>query len=166
MFSIVAASVSLGVVLDEQQVMAKAYFVYALGVCALSVQMYYHYGMGATCYGTFNLSVVNLECIDAWFYKHWCQIVLGYGKDGSYIGVGWYYHFVAIVQSAHLLISPQDEHKGVKSVAATYTIACADITGIFLGECLVLVALQIPSAIHNTLYGSIDFIGMHRRHSL
>ena len=147
------AAVSLRVVLDESQVVVSADVADMVGVGALAVEMYNHYG---TCSGRYRLldaCVVNLERVDARLYEHRLQIVLGDGEYGCDICVRRHDHLVAVLHYAHLLVGTQDECKGIKSVAATYAVSGADEVGKLFAERLVLYSLQIPSAFYNALHG-------------
>lgn len=147
------AAVSLRVVLDESQVMASADVTDMVGIGALAVEMYNHYGTCSGSYRLLNACVVNLERVDARLDEHWLQVVLGDGEYGCDVCVGRHDYLVAVLHYAHLLVGTQNECKGVKSVAATYAVSCSDEAGELFAERLVLCSLQIPSAVYNALHG-------------
>ena len=151
---------SLGVVLNEQQIMASADVAYAVSECASAVHVYNHDGTSAFGDGILDEAVVNLQRFTSRFHQYRLQSASRNGNDGGDVCVGRHNHLVALLQSAHLYVGTHDERKRVQTVAASHAMTGACIVGIFLLEAFGGVSLQKPSAVRHVSECLPDAFGM------
>ena len=131
-----------------------------------TIEMNYHHSPGALRDILFDKRIVDLQGVDIWLYQYWNQTTIGDSKNCCYIGVGRDNYFVTLFQFAKFYISTKHEAKGIKTIAARHTMACANIFCILLFERLYRCSLQIPSATNNVIYSTTNFLAMHICYSL
>ena len=156
------ASVGLGVVFDEFEMVVFADAADLVGVGALAVEVHDHDGAGAGGDGRFDARGVDLIGGYVGLHEDGHEAVFGDGEYGGDIGVGGDDDFVAWLHDAHFHIGAEYPDECVEAVGAAYGIACADVVGVVFFKLFVFFALQVPAGIDYSADCLTDFVAVAR----
>lgn len=154
------ASVGLGVVFDEFEIVLLADAADLVGVGALAVEVHDHDGAGAGGDGCFDARGVDLIGGYVGLHEDGHEAVFGDGEDGCYVGVGGDDDFVAGLHDAHFDVGAEYPDECVEAVGAAYGIAGADVVGIVFFKLFVLFALEIPAGVDYAADCLTDFVAV------
>ena len=152
--------VGLGVVLKEEEAVTPAEVSNALSIGTTTIEMDNHQGSRAGGDGLLNERVINLQGVDIRLHQYRPQAVLGDGKNGGYVGVGWHDNLIAVLQPIKIYVRAQDECQGIQAVAHTNAVAGANVVGIVLLKAGSGISPQIPAGVHHAVDSLVDFLSI------
>ena len=108
-----STSMSLGIILDELQMMMLADVTYQGSIGATTIEMDNHQGASARGDGLFYLCIVNLERVRRRLYENGLQPTLCNSEDTGNIGIGMHNDLIPRLHHSHLHICTEDKGQGI-----------------------------------------------------
>ena len=156
-FSFPSATMTLGTVLYQFQLVAAANLTKHVSIGDAAIKMNRQHGLGSCCDCLLHERNIKLEIVPGGFHQHGCQTTVGDGDDGGDIGVGGNDYLITVMEYTQLLVASDNKSERIQTVSHTNTVTGAHIAGIALLKLTVLLTEKIPARMDNPAHGGIDF---------
>ena len=166
MLAVELAPMCLSIILHQFQFVFFTKFSYFIRISTLPIKMNNQDSLSMFRYDLFYSVTIYLIGFNIWLYQYRLQSIFRYSKNGSYVCIGRNNNLIAWLHHAHFYVSTKYPYQSIQTVGTAYGVFCSYIMGIIHLELLVLLSLEIPAAIYNTIDSLMDFISILVRNFL